>query len=213
MNAEEEATRPPEANNGLAVRAAELNSGALVLEKLQDLRRQTFTDADAFLFLTRREQALFVGYLRDQGTSTITIGQRYNLSLRDLFALLAEEDAHIGDLVRRTSIDSVIGRLFVAYDKTVTELEKKGRWEAYWRTNREFVKDLQHLGVIHESPRQIEMHHTHQLDDAQAAELARLRDLDDKRNRRLLEIRQAQDDAIDPLPLLGTTDPEPTTSP
>ena len=156
--------------------------------------------------LTDDEQRAVVAQMQARGHSPISVAQALGVSPPRVARIATELLHERGRITVTVSRDAIIGQLALAAQVAADGLHANGRWMEYWRVHREYAQDLARLGVLQESARRVDVHHTHELSAAQQEDLQRLRELDQKREARKIEIVRSREDAEDPLPLLGTVD-------
>ena len=71
-------------------------------------------------------------------------------------------------------------------------------WKGYWNVAKDMIRILQSLGVVDRAIHKVEV--THKFDEQKKTELNGILDLERKKEKRMLELKDADFTVTDPLP-------------
>lgn len=147
-----------------------------------------------FADLMPKQRIALVVALRHDGFAAQTICQDFGLSLSDVTRTYTEYADRLGEQVISVRLSSIAGMIELAAQRAQQGSVEKGDWGTYWRIEKDKLGMLQDLGIVRRAISQVEV--THKLDDAQAAEIKRMVDLQRKIETRKEEIKMIDAEVV-----------------
>lgn len=153
-----------------------------------------------FAELVETQQIGLVAMLRSRGYSSVVIARDYGvtqLAVNQIYARFADE---LGAQVINVRLNTLVGNLQLAAERAGEGAMEKEDWGTYWRIQKEMIALLQSLGIVKQAIRKVEV--AHHFDDQKQAEIDDMVDLEEKKRRRLAEMKVADAMITDVVPEL-----------
>lgn len=158
-----------------------------------------------FLGLVETQQVALVTLLRARGYSSIVIARDFGcteITVNKIYAKYADD---LGAQVINVRLNTLVGNLQLASERAGQGAMEKQDWGTYWRVQKELIALLQSLGIVKQAIRKVEV--AHKFDDQKQAELDMMLDIERKQAARQEEIRLADFEVTDEVPVLDLPAP------
>lgn len=144
--------------------------------------------AEWFAQLVPAQKTSVIVVLRDQGFRTEVIARDLQISPLDVVRTWNAYSSELGSQVVGIRLDTIAGQIQLAAERSQEMAVVERDYKSYWAIERDKVKLLQAIGIVDSAIRRVEV--THKLSDEQKAELDALADLQQKKEKRRIEIAE-----------------------
>lgn len=154
--------------------------------------------AEWFANLAETQRKALIVILRTRGYSATAIGTDFNLPVTEVNKVYSEHASNLGAQVLGLRLDTIAGNLMLQAERAQEVAMSKNDPSTYWRIAKEVVGLLQSLGIVDRAIHRVEVTHKHE--DEKKSEIEALVALEEKKRRRLEEIKQADAEVVESLP-------------
>ena len=150
--------------------------------------------------LVETQQIALVAMLRARGYSSVVIARDFGINELDVVKIYSKYADDLGAQVINVRLNTLVGNLQLAAERAGEGSMQKEDWGTYWRIQKEMIALLQSLGIVKQAIRKVEI--AHHFDDQKKAELDDMLDLERMQARRFEELKRADVEIHDPVPVL-----------
>lgn len=156
-----------------------------------------------FASLTPVQQKSLIVVLRDQGFHFEVIAVDLGISIQKVIETWNHHCDQLGAQVVGVRLETIAGQLQVHASRAQHMAVQAHDHNGFWRISKDYVELLQSLGIVDRAIHRVE--HTHSMQDDHKAEIEALVTLEEKKRRRLLELKEVDATVVasEPLPDLA----------
>lgn len=165
------------------------------------MQKRSVTERRAWFHkLVPNQQKAVVVHLRHFGFSTMTVANELDFPLHRVREIWSQFADDAGAQVVGTRLNTIAGNLQLVYESAMEGLAQTGDHAGRWKMAKELAQAWQSLGIVERAVQKIEVTHKDGSIEEKSAALKKLLELEQKKQRRMEEIKQIEANVYEPEP-------------
>lgn len=155
--------------------------------------------AEWFRRLMPTQKGALIVVLRERGVSSNQIAQELGCSQTTVSKYYSQHADKIGTQILSTRLSTIAGHMLLAAERAQQGLAEEGDWKGFWRIQKEFIQQLQSLGVVDRAAQRIEIDHSVSIGvEEKKAEIEKMIQIQRAQEARQIELKRAKESEGEP---------------